>query len=363
MSVKAKGKTSLKDVARSLGVSPATVSNAFNRPDQLSPELRERILQTARNLGYSPDPLARGLRRGRAGAVGVLYADRLRYTFADPVAGLFMQGLGQVVEEANLGMLLVPKRINQESLVAQAAVDGFVVYSIPNNSPTIQTVLARGLPTVVVDYPPIEGLPAVNVDDFGGARQAAQHLLELGHRRIGVVSLEYSVDAKGGFASLERQSIPQHTAVVKRLDGYRNALEAAGLDWAQVPVWEVAENLIEEGERGGLAMLGLSPRPTALLCMSDQVAFGVYQACRARGIRIPEDLSVVGFDDIPETARTAPPLTTIHQPLLDKGLWAGRLLMAAIRGEQLELSGLLPTRLVVRGSTARPEEGVGQSNR
>ena len=351
MPVKPKSKVSLKEVAKALGVSPATVSNAFNRPDQLSQPLRERILETARNLGYSPDPLARGLRRGQAGAIGVLYADRLRYTFADPVAGLFMQGLGSVVEEANLGMLLVPKRINQATLVAQAAVDGFVVYSIPNNSPTINSVLNRGLPTVVADYPPIAGIASVNVDDFGGAQQAARHLLELGHRRIGVVSLEYTADTNGGFANLERQAIPQHTAVISRLRGYRAALEEAGLDWSSVPVWEVSENLIEEGQRAGQALLTLPNRPTALVCMSDQVALGVYQACRVLGLRIPQDVSIVGFDGIPESSRITPPLTTIQQPLLEKGLWAGRLLIAALKGESLEFSGLLPTQLVVREST------------
>src|SRR3990170_4679453 len=172
-------RATLKEVAAEVGVSPATVSNAYNRPDQLSPELRERVLETARRLGYSgPDAMARGLRRRRAGAVGVLYEDRLSYAFADPAAVLFLQGVSVATEEAGLGLLLL----------SGAVVDGFVVYSMSDEDPLVSAALERRLPVVLVDQPRTGGLPFVGIDDEGAARTAAEHPVGLGHRHFGVVS-------------------------------------------------------------------------------------------------------------------------------------------------------------------------------
>lgn len=345
MSVKPKRRATLKDVADVVGVSPATVSNAYNRPSQLSPELREKVLEAARRLGYSPDPLARGLRRGQVGAVGVVYGDRLSYTFADPVAALFMQGLSRVIEEANLGLLLVPRRTVRDALVSSAAVDGFVVYSLFDGDELVERVLERKLPTVFVDYPGRAGFPAVNIDDLGGARAAAEHLLQLGHRRIGIVALP--------LGQPDLSSVSGCNASSQRLLGYQQVLGQR----AKVQVVEVAENLASEGESAARALLRQRPRPTALLCMSDRLALGVLEAARQMGLQVPQELSVVGFDDIPEAARTTPRLTTVHQPLLEKGLWAGRLLLAQLKGESLEPPGVFPTHLVLRESTGPLKPG------
>lgn len=346
MSVKPKRRATLKDVADAVGVSPATVSNAYNRPSQLSPELREKVLEAARRLGYSPDPLARGLRRGQVGAVGVVYGDRLTYTFADPVAALFMQGLGSVIEEANLGLLLVPRRTVRDALVSSAAVDGFVVYSLFEGDELVERVLERNLPTVFVDYPGLAGFPTVNIDDFGGAQAAARHLLELGHQQIGIVALP--------LGQQDLRSVSGCNASSQRLLGYRQVLDRAGVG---VQVFEVAENLASEGQRAAQELLGREPRPTALLCMSDRLALGVLEAARQMGLQVPQDVSIVGFDDIPEAARTTPRLTTVHQPLLEKGIWAGRLLLAQLKGEPLEPPGVFPTHLVLRESTGPLKPG------
>ena len=132
-------RATVKEVAAEVGVSAATVSNAYNRPDQLSPELRERVFAAARKLGYAgPDPVARGLRRGRSGAVGVLYADRLSYAFADPAAVMFLEGVSEAAEEAALGLLLVPAPLREardQASVGEAAVDGFVIYCLAEDDP------------------------------------------------------------------------------------------------------------------------------------------------------------------------------------------------------------------------------------
>jgi DNA-binding LacI/PurR family transcriptional regulator len=349
----------LKQVAAEVGVSAATVSNAYNRPDQLSPELRERIFAAAKELGYAgPDPVARGLRKGRSGALGVVYADPLSYAFADPAAVMFLEGVSKAAEEAGLGLLLVPVPLREKrdpKAVGEAAVDGFVIYCLAQDDPLVDMALERRLPVALVEQPPREGVPSVETDDVAGAREAAQHLLGLGHERLGVVSFELDRDAPGGLADLERQREATYRPSRLRLEGYRAAAEEAGLSWADVPVYEATGNVPEQGRAGAELLLSREPRPTAVLALSDQLALGVFEAAKKMGFSVPEDLSVVGFDDVPEASRTDPPLTTVYQPHVRKGLLAGRLLVAQLGGEEPQSPAALPTRLVVRGSTAPPK--------
>ncbi|CAN5568033.1 MAG: substrate-binding domain-containing protein [Rubrobacter sp.] len=354
-------RATLKEVAAEVGVSPATVSNAYNRPDQLSEGLRKKVMEAARRLGYTgPNPTARGLRRGRAGAIGVLYADRLSYAFADPAAVLFFEGVSRAAEEAGFGLLLVPGSISgrhDPQAVRGAAVDGFVVYCMAEGDRMMGVVHDRRLPAVLVDDPPKDlagGMPNVSIDDEGGARAAAEHLVGLGHRRIAVVTFELAPQPVGGLADLARQAQTAFRSTRLRLDGYREAVESAGVPWESMPVYECPENLPGEGEKAAKILLGMRPRPTAILATSDQIAFGVLEAARGMGLSVPGDLSVVGYDDVPEAARANPPLTTVNQPHVEKGLLAGRLLVARLGGEEVKSPGPLPTYLVVRGSTAPP---------
>jgi DNA-binding LacI/PurR family transcriptional regulator len=352
-------RATLKEVAAEVGVSPATVSNAYNRPDQLSPELRERVLETARRLGYSgPDAMARGLRRRRAGAVGVLYEDRLSYAFADPAAVLFLQGVSVATEEAGLGLLLLsgaPGEERDPEAISGAVVDGFVVYSMSDEDPLVSAALERRLPVVLVDQPRTGGLPFVGIDDEGAARTAAEHLVGLGHRHFGVVSFALAPEPAGGLlADVDRQEAATYSLTRSRLRGYATAIEDASLSWEDVPVLEHFENVPEEGRKAAESLLTQEPRPTAILALSDQLALGALDAAQRFGLSVPEDVSVVGFDDVPDAARATPPLTTVHQPHVEKGLLAGRLLITQLRDEELPSPELLPTRLVVRGSTAPP---------
>jgi len=354
-----KRRATVKEVAAEVGVSAATVSNAYNRPDQLSPELRERVFAAARKLGYAgPDPVARGLRRGRSGAVGVLYADRLSYAFADPAAVMFLEGVSEAAEEAALGLLLVPAPLREardRASVGEAAVDGFVIYCLAEDDPLVDAALERRLPVVLVEQPSREEAPSVETDDVGGARAAAEHLLGLGHERLGIVSFELGRDVSGSLAGLERQRTATYRPSRLRLEGYAAAIEDAGLSWADVPVYEAAENAPEQGRIAAGVLLSREHRPTAILTLSDQLALGVFEAAKKMGLSIPEDLSVVGFDDVPEASRTEPALTTVYQPHVEKGLIAGRMLVAQLRGVEPQSPEPLPTWLVVRGSTAPPK--------
>lgn len=352
-----KRRATLKDIAAELGVATATVSNAYNRPDQLSPALRERIFEVAERLGYAgPDPMARGLRRGQSGAIGIVHRERLSYAFSDPAASLFLQGIAREVEAGGQGLLLVSRPPGQEPELAainSAAVDGFVVHCLTADDPLLQAVLRRQLPTVLVDQPGFDDLPYVMIDDSGGARAAAQHVLDLGHRRLGVLAFRLTPEATAGIADRRRQEATTNVVALARLRGYDAALRAVGLDWHEhVTVYECLEHTPAAGRLAAAALLAATPRPTALLAMSDQLALGVLEYAAQAGLAVPAQLSVVGFDDTPAAALASPALTTVHQPHIDKGRWAGRLLLARLRGEPSPGSVSLPTRLVVRESTA-----------
>jgi DNA-binding LacI/PurR family transcriptional regulator len=353
-----RGRVTIVDIAAALGVTPTTVSNAFNRPDQLSPALRERILATAAAMGYlGPDAAARSLRRGRLRAVGVLYADRLSNAFADAAFVLFLEGLAQAAEEADLALTLVPALpavVGKEAGVAAAVVDGLVIYSMASDDPLVAAALARRLPLVVADSPQLPSAPTVGIDDRAAAWAAADHLLQLGHRRFGIVSGDLLLDRRSGPADLARQAAATFGVNRDRLRGYADALTAAGLDWATVPVEEVADGLERATQEAMGRLLAHRPRPTAILAMSDRMAWEVLTAAVTAGLSVPDDLSVVGFDDIPAARWATPPLTTVRQPHREKGRATGRLLIAHLEGRNAADSVVLPTELVVRDSTGPP---------
>ena len=354
-------RVTLTRIAEEVGVSPMTVSNAYNRPDQLSEALRERIFETARKLGYhGPDPVGRSLRRQRTDVVGVLYSNPLSYAFDDPAAVSFLRGLSSVTEEADLGLLLVPAAGGGASgerhprAAAQAAVDGFVVYSMSDEEPLLEAALGRELPTVVVDQPFKKGVPFVGIDDEAAAREAAEYLLRLGHKRFAVVSFALSPNGREGLAGFGRQEAATFHVSRLRLRGYRDALENAGLHWSEVPVYECPGSARAFGYQAAGVLLSSKQRPTVILASSDQLALGVIERARQQGLSVPEDVSVVGFDDISAAASADPPLTTISQEHIEKGLLAGQILVSRLRGEDGPSAGLLATRLVIRGSTSPP---------
>jgi DNA-binding LacI/PurR family transcriptional regulator len=353
-----RNRVTLTKIAEEVGVSAMTVSNAYNHPDRLSEALRDRILETAERLGYQgPDPVGRSLRRQRTDVVGVLYSNPLSYAFDDPAAVSFLGGLSSVTEEADLGLLLVPaaggaSKERDPRAAAQAAVDGFVIYSMSDEEPLLAAALQRRLPAVVVDQPRREGVPFVGVEDEGAARTAAEHLLDLGHERFAIVSFGLSPDGHQGIADSDRQERTTFRVSRMRLRGYRAALEEAGLPWSGVPVYECQGSTRGLGYLAVEALFRSHQEPTAILASSDQLALGAIQWMTEQRISVPQDVSVVGFDDIPAAASAEPPLTSVHQDHAEKGRLAGRILVAQLREEATPSAELLATRLVVRDSTS-----------
>ena len=357
----------LRAVADELGVSAKTVSNAFSRPDQLSAPLREQVLATARRLGYpGPNPLAAGLRRGRVGAIGVAYDNGLSYAFDDPVAVELLAGASTVAEPAGAGLLLVPGSTDPArrlAAVSDAVVDGLVVSSLGDDDPLLTAVVARRLPFAVVDQPRPDrlaelgapGTPWVGVDDRAAAAAVAGHLLALGHRRLAVVSFGLHGDPiRPGLVDQEAQAAATYAVTRDRLAGYRDAALGAGVDWAGVPVFHGEDSTPAVGEAGAAAVLATSPRPTALLCLSDRLAEGALRAAARLGLRVPDDLSVAGFDDAAPAAALG--LTTVRQPTRLKGSTAAQGLLDRLAGRPAPEPRILPTELVVRTSTGPAPE-------
>jgi DNA-binding LacI/PurR family transcriptional regulator len=335
----------LATIAEALGVSRMTVSNAYNRPDQLSPALREKVLETARELGYGgPDPVARTLKRGATGSVGVVLDYALTTAFTDPATVQFLHGVAAGCEEAARGMSLVPRIDGLDAkLVGSALVDGFVAYCVPEDDPRWDAIRARNLPFTRVDFAPDPTTRNVNIDDEGAARQVAEHLLALGHRRFGIVM---SQDDPGETAP-EAQELAVYFVESARLAGWRAAIVAAGISWDDIPVAGGIGYGSAVGRAAGARLLDRAERPTAILALSDVLAIGVLDAAAERGIAVPADLSVAGFDDIPAAASVTPALTTVNQPHHLKGAEAVRLLLSDAPAQNV----LLPTELVVRAST------------
>lgn len=353
-------RVTLQVLADDLGVSRSTVSNAYNRPDQLSAALRDRVLARAAELGFAgPDPVARGLRRGRVGAVGVLVEHSLSYAFSDPVAVLVLDGLARELQADGFGLLLHATTSDRTGvrLVRSAAVDAWVVMSVPAGSPTVATACASGRPLVVVDQPQLDGVPRVSIDDAGGARAAAQHLLGLGHRRFGVLTAPLQDDGPARAADLDRQAGSANAIMSTRLSAVAAAVGAAGIAWDTVLVVDCGANDQDAGAAGAALLLDAPDRPTAVLALSDQLALGALRAARDRGIAVPDALSVTGFDDAPPARTAYPALTTVAQPIREKGAAGGRLLRSLLRGADVVSPPPLPTRLVVRRSTGRAPGG------
>ncbi|WP_396929982.1 LacI family DNA-binding transcriptional regulator [Mycolicibacterium sp.] len=355
-------RATLASLAAELKVSRTTISNAYNRPDQLSADLRERVLATAKRLGYAgPDPVARSLRTRKAGAVGLVITEPLTYAFSDPAALNFVAGLAESCEEVGQGLLLVavgPDRSVSDGMnsVLAAGVDGFVVYAAADDDPYLQTALQRHVPVVVVDQPKdVPGASRVCIDDRAAMRELAEYIVGLGHHEIGLLTMRLGTERHmggqtAGVVRAERLEASHFHVQTERIGGVRDAMSAAGLDPGSLTIVESYEHLPASGAAAAEVALQANPRITALMCTADVLAISAMDYLRAKGIYVPGQMTITGFDGIPEALSRG--LTTVSQPSLEKGKRAGSLLHNPPR-DGLPVIDVLPTELV-RGRTAGP---------
>ena len=343
-------RVTLRSIADRLGVSQTTVSNAFSRPDQLSEALRTRILAEAAALGYlGPDPLARSLATGTAGTVGVLWAKELRYALADEVSARFLGAVADELAPSGLALTLVPAVAEGRVIPARdVALDGAIAYSCDPALPALEWMRRRGLLVVYVDMPAPPGGVAITIDDRGGARQAAEHVVELGRRRVTLLTTGF-----GGEARVVDDPLPLEAVRLRvpaeRVAGWLEVLTAAGI----TPTVVNQPHPYGDATQAAVLALTTEPRPDAVLCLTDVLAQAVLAVAADLGLRVPEDLAVVGFDDHPLATRTRPTLTTVRQDVELKGRSAVRALLAMIGARECDEPPppRLPVELVVREST------------
>lgn len=347
-------RVTLQTIADQVGVSRTTVSNAWSRPDQLSDEVRERILAVAEELGYpGPDPAARGLRRGRADAIGLLLTETLQYAFGDPHAAELLRGVAAAIEEADIGLLVVPlppqRRIGEA--LRSAVIDGCLVYSMPDDHPALDVLLRRRVPLVCIDGPRIDGVPLVGIDDRGASRELAELVFSYGHRRVLVLSIRTVDDLYDGPIDDARLERAVYLVSSERVQGTFEAADAAGVDRRGIRLHEVGRNHRARAREVVATVLAGPEPPTAVIALSDELAAGALEAAVAAGRRPGIDLTIVGFDDQASAAQLN--LTTVRQSAFDKGYRAAAQLVGA--GEPGDI--LLPHQLVRRGTVGPVPSG------
>ena len=358
-------RVTLQTVADRVGVSRMTVSNAFSRPDQLSPALRDKILSAADQLGYvGPDPAARTLARGATGTVGILLTNSLRDAFTDEVATAFLGAIAEELAPTGLSLTLLSAMPSDNGVPARdVAMDGALVYSCNPDSSALDWLRRRKLPLVYVDQMPAKGVSSVNVQDRAGARAAAQHLIDLGHRHVAIVTSAF----QGPFGVVDEPAASDEGFVTReRMTGWREALTAIGAAPLVVRAPHGSDQLAYETAHD---MLSGPRRPTGVLCFSDRVAHEVVRAAQDLGLEVPGDLSVVGFDDNPLARRMRPALTTVRQDVSAKGHAAAGALAQVMKAARAGVPARarhveLPTELVVRNSTglAPPSRRRGRAD-
>lgn len=335
----------IRDVARQAGVSVATASRVVSGKDVVSPETRERVLAVIEELGFTPSPAARRLSLGRTMTIGVVVSFLTR-----PQAAERLRGIEAVLADSDYDLVIYNVETTHQrdrylrTLVEPHRTDGILVVSLPPDPASVPALAAASVPVVFIDVHVsyVSSMPSVVGDDIAGGAAAARHLLELGHRRIGFIG--DAPDSPFGFTSSQ-----------DREAGMRRELDAAGVELRPEWVGHGAHGRYEARELTR-RMLSREPRPTAIFAASDTQALGVIAAAHEAGLNVPDDLSVIGYDDIEAADYVG--LTTIRQQLFESGRRGAEILLAAIdqRPESGPVVRLSPE-LVVRATTAPPKEG------
>ncbi len=334
-------KTTIVDVAAKAGVSFGTVSRVINNDVHVRPATRERVLQAMEQLGFVANRQARSLAGGKTGAIGLLVPD-----LGTGYIGEIIRGIDAELTLQELDLILytthrtASKEANYVANLAQGMVDGLLLVLPRNPADYVGTLTQRNFPFVLIDHQGTgKECPAVGATNRQGAFDAAEHLLKLGHRRIGFIT--GSMDL--GCAQ-------------DRLAGYRAALRTHNVPYTEELVYE-GTFFQPDGFTGALALLDVPDPPTAIFASNDVMAMGAMDAIRQRGLRIPDDIAVLGFDDIPQAEMVRPALTTIQQPLEKMGRVATQMLLDLLEAPESKIQRIeLPTKLIIRDSCC-PRQG------
>ncbi len=330
-----------QDVAVLAGVSRTTVSFVLNEVPgmRISDETRQRVQDAAQQLSYHPDATARRMVTGRTDVIGFVLRQSPDQVFADQFLPQVLNGLSHAATAQGYHVLIeaIPPEDESDAyvrLIRERHVDGIVLSGPRFDDEELLRFHAEGWPVVLMGQLPNTDLMFVDVDNVGGAATATHHLIALGHRRIAMIT-----NAKRTY-----------TAAADRLAGYQQALRTAGIAYTETLI-ECGDFTLQSGREAMTKLLQRDPRPTAVFVASDTVALGALQAIRACGLRVPDDMALVGFDDVPFAEFVDPPLTTIRLPAYGLGWGAADLLIRAINQEDIQQRAvLLESELIVRQS-------------
>ena len=328
------GRPTLAAVAARAGVSPSTASLAFSGSGPVSEATRERVLAAARDLDYGgPDPRAKSLRTGRSGIIGVVVEDRLRDAFRDPMSLAMLDGIAAEAGAAGAGLLLLSETGGERIDVASAPMDAVILVGCSQNlDVAVATLRRRGLPIVAIEADEMYGVLAIGLDNRPASRRAAKYLADLGHEHVAVVTLELD-------DTHDARPIPDDWERIATGHTSRERLLGVREDYPDAGGWVASGSSNDAGREGGLVVLAERQgerRPTAVIAQSDLLAVGVLRAAAELGLRVPEDVSVVGFDGIRVDEAGGVELTTIVQPGVDKGRAAGRAAIGLIEGADVQ---------------------------
>lgn len=329
-------RATIADVAREAGVSTSTASVVFSGKVNVADATREKVLTAAAALGYAgPDPRAASLRLGRSGIVGVVLGGELRYAFLDPVTTAMMDGLSDALAADSAGILLLrdDPQGDEAPPITEAPVDAVVLIGCSGRTrAALDTARQRGLPVVVIEGDAGEGVPQITLDNREASAQISRYVFQLGHTNVATVTLALDAERERGPITAERVAAATVDVTLHRLAGFREVYpDADGVT--------AAASLADEGMIAARSLLTdasgalRADRPTAIVAQSDLLAVGVIRAAEELGLRVPEDLTVVGFDGINADGLGSLKLTTVAQPAVAKGRAAGEQVIRMLAGE------------------------------
>lgn len=333
----------IKDISQKTGFSITTVSRALNGYSDVSDSTRKLIKEAAETLNYSPNGLARGLVMKETKTLGLLVSGMTYKNIDNNFVFEVLCGINDSAANSDYDLILFSTNTAKQKmktytqLCRERKVDGVILQGVKTDDPYLQEVLDSDIPCVLIDIPiHSEYVGFVSTNHKQSAQAAVEHLIGLGHRQIAMVN-----------------GYPEAFVSKERYEGYSDAMRNAGLSLK--PEWIVNGNFTEEeAQQQASELLKAYPEITAIFCASDMMALGVMKAANEQGISIPDELSIVGFDDIPTAAYFQPPLTTIGQNMYQLGHEAANLLMGMLKSEDSPKFNILQNELVLRSSTAKP---------
>ncbi|MEX2160470.1 MAG: LacI family DNA-binding transcriptional regulator [Anaerolineales bacterium] len=337
-------KVTIVEVAERAGVSLGTVSRVLNNDIHVAPDTRERVVSVVRELGYVANRQARGLKGSKTNTIGILVPD-----LGTGYIGEIMHGVDAELALHQLDLMLftthraATKEANYVANMVRGMVDGLLVVLPRNPADYVGTLSRRNFPFVLIDHQGTGSpCPSVGAMNWQGAYNATEHLIKLGHTRIGFITGSMDLGA-----------------AIERLGGYKAALKTYHVTEDPQLIYK-GSFFQPEGYAGACALLDIEPPPTAIFASNDVMAMGAMDAVRSRGLRVPEDISILGFDDIPQAAVVRPALTTVRQPLREMGGLAAQMLIDKLKNPTTELGRTeLPTELIVRASISPPKDRAG----